>query len=261
MNFSTGIAGAAIRPTDAINIIRTTIADIDGVTLPAALDNDLRTINADLSRAGAHLRADGAADRLAVALLDLDDPLTDPAVQADLAALAIARANLGPAIDAEVHRRHLAAIRTHATAVIKALAGGLDRAGKDIAAARAALPGEDFRRPLSGSVPAGQMTTWGKARDAVVAAGRIATAWSTLARATGAVDPHTTPLIVTAATLPQLNALPARDAEAAANAGLPLKLATFADYRTRVAAVEQQRAEAERARAEELQARRDKFRL
>lgn len=217
-----------------------------GVPLPKPLTQALDELDALYRRMPELHVADLGA--LARALLDAlagkgaRNPYADPKVTTQALKVALTGAGLPAALDREIERRRAEVVAQHAPAIIESWRGPLEEAGRTIAEARRAMPGVSFRDTAAvASLPAGQMTLWGRARDAVTTTGSIATSWGLLVSGSGlAQGPFTKALIV--ADLDAETADKIGDAEAVADAGHRLTLATVDGYRHRVRRVQRERA-------------------
>lgn len=221
-----------------------------GTTRVTDLDNTLARIDATQQRVGSILHNGERAHRLALALIDREQALEETEVQHDILSQALGSAGLRPIVEAELDRRREQAIREHTPEMIAVLVETVAKAAKDVTRARNLMPDSDLTaaNPVRVESP-GHLTAWAKAKDALHLITSAIAVWHTLAASTGLVNVTQRVVVLTPATFAELEALPSRNLEGIANAGLPIKLATFDEYRTRCAAYEEAQAD-ERRRAE-----------
>lgn len=235
--------------TDALNALErfTERHDLPRVT---ELDDDLAAIDAAQRRAGVIMHNGQETHRLALALLDGDNPLDNPEVQRAVLAQAVGNTGVRPVVEAEVTRRRDATVREHAPAIVANLADAVGKAAKAVARAHTLMPDVDLadaQPPIT--TEAGHITAWAKARDALALIDEAGSMWAMLARTTHLAEVGDVLLALTPASYSDLRNLSERSPAGLANAGLPIGLATFDEYTERVNAHEEARQEAQREEA------------
>jgi hypothetical protein len=238
-----------------------------GLDLPPKLAKDLDA--ADRWAEGAdRLGADRKALAVAVgdALAEGRDPADDPDVRRHATAATLDREQVRQAIGDEADTRRARALSRHADALVGVLATEVGRLDHALTRARDTIGADALPRVLGDptraatTLGADALAAWAGARDATARLGVIVKAWRMLAEAVGAahVPARSSALVLVvadpdAATLARAVAAHGHTEQAAALAGLPLSLATFAEYHERTAKLEQQRAEQKRANDQQQQ--------
>ncbi|WP_193607143.1 hypothetical protein [Nocardioides lijunqiniae] len=210
----------------------------------------------------------GAAGVLKAALAaqaDGRDPATDEAVRTALTRMLLVHHSgaITAAQESEQENARKAALVKHAPALIETMRAVVEAADRDIANAREVLGTDKLRlddQKMIGALDSTRLAPWAVAREALLRVERVEEIWVFLASATrlAAVSDNTKALIVTDAD--DLTPISQRNrgfdvvhnvtsARSVVEAGLPLSLATFEQYRDRVAAVRaREQSDAERAR-------------
>lgn len=220
--------------TDALHSLERFI-ERHGMARITGLDEALTAIDAAAQRAGVIMHNGQETHRLALALLDDDNPLDNPEVQRAVMAQAVGNTGVRPVVEAEVARRRELAVREHAPAVVAALDGLVTKAAKDVARAHTLMPEVNLGDPKPvTTTEAGHITAWAKARDGLDLIAEAGSVWAMLARTTHLAEVNDALLALTPATYEDMLALPERSLAGVANAGLPIKLATFEEYGERV---------------------------
>jgi hypothetical protein len=238
-----------------------------GLDLPAKLAKDLDAADrwaAGVDRLGADRRALAIATGDAIAAGK--DPADDPDVRRLATAATLAREQVGQSIGDVADDRRATALTRHADALVGVLATEVGRIDQALTRARDTIGADALPRVLGDptraatTLGADALAAWAGARDATARLGVIVKAWRMLAEAVGAahVPARSASLVLVvaapdAATLARAVAAHGPSEQAAALAGLPLSLATFAEYHERTANIEQQRAAQKRANDQKAQ--------
>lgn len=213
------------------------LADIDGGTIKFTPAN-----------------AGGVAQAALAAQAEGRDPATDEAVRTALTRmLLIQHSGAITAAQASVQEKaRTAALIKYAPALIEVMRPVVAAAERDIAKAREVLATDTLQlddQKMIGALDSSQLAPWAVAREALLRVERVQEVWEYLASGTklASVEPETKALIMTDTDdlkpVSRLdnnqfgNLYRLSDARAVINAGLPMSLATFAQYGERVAAV------------------------
>lgn len=242
------------------------------LSLPKKLAAELAEVE-DMALRFTPANAGGVAEALHAAQVAGRDPATDEAVRTALTRMLLVHHSgaINAAQESVQEKARRSALVKHAPDLIETMRPVVEAAERDIAKAREVLATDNLRlddQKMIGSLDSSRLAPWANAREALLRVERVQEVWTYIASATrlAAVEPETKALIVV--DIDDLQSVSRldnggfgdlyrkSDARAAVEAGLPMSLATFAEYGERVAAVNaREQANTERW-AEEQQKRR-----